>query len=384
MTALSPAERVAWLRLARTEGVGAAAFMSLINRFGGAEAALDALPGLVRENGRSAPLAIPSAVDVEKELAAGADLGAQLILSCEAGFPALLAANEPPPPALWALGDPELLKGPCLAIVGSREASGAGLALARELAATLGQAGWTVVSGMARGVDSAAHEGSIATGSVAVLAGGVDSVYPPQNARLYDTLAAAGCLLSERPLGYEARARDFPRRNRIIAGLSRGVLVVEAELRSGSLITARLAGDLGREVFAAPGHPSDPRARGVNELIRQGATLVETAADVLAVLETLPRLAFNPQSDLAQSPRAISPSPRTSETRRRTVVEALNDTSDATLIDRVESLLSPAPTPFDHLVRATGAALPEVMAALSELHLAGRADLRPGGMAVRP
>jgi DNA processing protein len=355
-----------WLRLARADGVGPATFSYLIARFGSASAALEALPDLARRGGRDGPLRIPSIAEAEAEIEAGESLKAELLISADPGFPALLQAIDPPPPVLWARGNPDLLNQPCIAMVGARIASASGQRFARDLAAALGEAGWVVVSGLARGIDSAAHQGSLATGSIAVLAGGVDDIYPPENHALYERTVAEGCVVSERPVGHAARAKDFPRRNRIISGLSRGVIVVEAELRSGSLITARLAGEQGREVFAVPGSPADPRARGANDLLRQGAVLVEEADDVLRVLSELPPI--DPGALASPSPRPLS------------VAEP--DTGDLGAV--LETLLSPSPAPLDHLARTAGAPLPAVMAALTELSLAGRAELMPGGLAARP
>jgi DNA processing protein len=301
--------------------------------------------------------------EAEDELAAGERLGARLVCLGETDFPPRLAAVDPPPPILWTRGKVELLSAPSVALVGARIASAAGQRFARELAADLGEAGYAVVSGLARGIDAAAHQGSLHTGTAAVLAGGIDDIYPPEHAALYASIAEQGCLVSESAVGYRAQARDFPRRNRIISGLSLGVVVVEAELRSGSLITARLAGEQGREVFAVPGSPLDPRARGTNDLIRQGATLVEGAEDVLRVIHTLP-LGFFEQGDLfdpALDQDAI-------------------DAAAERLRGRLEALLSPTPVPRDELVRAVGAPAPGVFAALVELSLAGRAELLPGGM----
>jgi DNA processing protein len=359
-------ERRNWLRLARADGVGPATFSYLIARFGSAGAALDALPDLARRGGRDAPLRIPSIAEAEAEMAAGERLNAKLLTSADPAFPPLLLAIDPPPPVLWALGNADLLNQPCVAMVGARIASASGQRLARELAAALGEAGWVVASGLARGIDSAAHQGALATGTIAVLAGGVDDIYPPENHALYERIVAEGCVVSERPVGHGARAKDFPRRNRIISGLSRGVIVVEAELRSGSLITARLAGEQGREVFAVPGSPADPRARGTNDLLRQGAVLVEEADDVLRVLCDLPALQQDGDAFLPPRPASLA-EPETGE-----------------LGAMLETLLSPAPAPLDHLARATGAPLPAVMAALTELSLAGRAELMPGGLAARP
>jgi DNA processing protein len=355
---LSDARRRDWLRLARTENVGPVTFQGLIARFGDPAEALAALPELARRGGRAGGLKIPSSAEAEAELAAGEALGARLLCAGEPGFPAALAALDPPPPVIWARGRAELLAGRSVAVVGARVASAAGQRFARGLAADLGQAGCVVVSGMARGIDGAAHEGALATGTVAVLAGGVDDVYPPEHRDLYARIVEAGCVVSEREPGRTAVARDFPRRNRIIAGLSRAVVVVEAEFRSGSLITARLANEHGREVLAVPGSPLDPRAKGSNDLIRQGAAICEGAEDVLRALDGLRDL------------REPEP-PR---------FDSAPGEPDETLRERVAALLSPTPVSRDELVRAAAAPAAAVFAALVELALAGRAELLPGGM----
>ncbi|MDZ4054456.1 MAG: DNA-processing protein DprA, partial [Phenylobacterium sp.] len=285
--ALSPEARRDWLRLARTEGVGPVTFDQLIRRYAEPSRALEALPELARRGGRTRPPAIPTQSEAQAELDAGEALGAQLICACDPDFPQALAALDPPPPLLWARGDVSLLDRSVIAIVGARVASAAGQRFARGLAAELGQVGHVIASGMARGIDGAAHEGALEQGTIAVLGGGVDDIYPPEHRDLYQRLVAEGCVVAEHPPGRQAQARDFPRRNRIIAGLSRAVVVVEAELRSGSLITARLAAEQGREVLAVPGSPLDPRARGTNDLIRQGAAVCEGALDVLRVLESM-------------------------------------------------------------------------------------------------
>jgi DNA processing protein len=360
--ALTARERRDWLTLARTENVGPAAFDQLVDRFGTAAEALEAIPELARRGGRAGALRIPRAAEIDKELAAGAAIGARLICACESDFPWALAALDPPPPLIWARGRPELLARPAVAIVGARVASAAGQRFARGLAADLGRSGLVVVSGMARGVDGAAHEGALATGTVAVLGGGVDDVYPPDHAGLYARLVEQGCVVSESPPGQTATARDFPRRNRVISGLSRAVIVVEAELRSGSLITARLAAEQGREVLAVPGSPLDPRARGANDLLRQGAAICEGADDVLRVLEGLGQLREPERPARAPVP-PVAPDPG--------------------LVERLAALLSPTPVSRDELVRAAQAPAPAVFASLVELALAGRAELLPGGMVVQ-
>jgi DNA processing protein len=362
---LTDAERRDRLRLARTENVGPVAFRHLTERFGSAGAALAALPDLTRRAGRSGALHIPTVAEADAELAAGERLGARLICVGEADYPRALAAADPPPPVLWARGRVELLAGPCVAIVGARIASASGQRFARGLAGELGRAGQIVVSGMARGIDAAAHEGALPTGTVAVLGGGIDDVYPQEHVGLYQRLIAEGCVVSESEIGRKAQARDFPRRNRIISGLSLGVVVVEAEMRSGSLITARLAAEQGREVFAVPGSPLDPRAKGTNDLIRQGAAMCEGAEDVL---------------------RALKPMAGMAEPDREGLDGGLPDLDEevAAALERVCALLSPTPTPRDELARAAGLPVAAVHAALVELALAGRAELLAGGLASSP
>jgi DNA processing protein len=355
---LSEGERFARLRLARADRVGPVSFRQLLERFGSAVRALDALPDLVRKGGASG-YSLPALDRIEAELAAGDRKGARLLVMGDSDYPPMLAAVDPPPPLLWTLGDASLLSKEAVGVVGARIASAGGQRIARGLAQSLGQAGFVVVSGLARGIDAAAHAGSLETGTVAVLGGGVDDVYPPDNAGLYDQIVERGCVVSESPMGARAQARDFPRRNRIISGLSRGIIVVEAELRSGSLITARLAAEQGRDVFAVPGSPLDPRSKGPNELLRQGAILCEGIDDVRRAFETLRTLSEPPADAFGDMP----------------------DEVDQALIDRVAALLSPTPTPRDELARACGAPVSHVAAALLELSLAGRATLLPGGLA---
>jgi DNA processing protein len=354
--------RLDWLRLARTESVGPVTFSHLIRRFGEPAAVLDALPDLARRGGRAAAPKIPSRADAARELDAGERLGAVLIAACEDAFPSALAAIDPPPPLIWARGRADLLARPGVAIVGARIASAAGQRFARALAKDIGEAGYMVVSGMARGIDGAAHEGAMATGTAAVLGGGVDDIYPPEHAALYERLVADGCIVSESPPGARAQARDFPRRNRLISGLSLAVVVVEAELRSGSLITARLAGEQGREVLAVPGSPLDPRAKGCNDLIRQGAALCEGAEDVLRAIAAMSSM-HEPGATPYDGGEA-------------------DDAADAALAHRIADLLSPTPVSRDDLVRSTGASASAVGAALIELALAGRAELLAGGLVV--
>ncbi len=352
---LARPELIAWARLARTSRIGPVTFHALIARFRTASAALEALP-------RISKLTPPATGRVEAEIDRVEALGARLIASCEPDYPPLLAQLDAPPPLLAVRGDTRVLQRPTIAIVGSREGSAAALMFAERLAADLGKAGYAIVSGMARGVDAAAHKGALATGTAAVLAGGLDNPYPPQNLKLHDAICAEGAVVSEAPLGQVARARDFPRRNAIISGLSRAVVVIEAALRSGSLITARAAADQGRDVMAAPGSPLDPRARGANLLIKQGATLIEDAGDVIAAL-----------GQWAPPLRPLSVGP---------LFDGLaTEPAPAGLPKKIAALLSPTPVHINDLARLLDVPLSLAAAALMELEMAGQAASLPGGYA---
>lgn len=355
---LDDAQRLACLRLIRSEGVGPVSFRTLINRFGGAEEALDALPELARRGGRSRPLRLCPRERAEGELAAAIRAGARPVFTIEPGYPAALAHIDVPPPMLYLRGDATLLQRPALAIVGSRQSSAAGLTLTQSFGQALGAAGYVIVSGLARGIDTAAHRAALDTGTVAVLAGGIDHVYPPENAALHEIIAARGCLVSEQPPGFIPRATDFPRRNRIIAGIALGVLVMEAARRSGTLITARLAAEMGRDVMAVPGHPLDPRAEGTNQLLKDGAALVTTPDDVIATLAGLggrPLAALPPLDPVPAMADSHASAP-SQETARDLVLEALG----------------PAPVAIDQLARALHLPIQDVQAVLLELALAGR------------
>jgi DNA processing protein len=351
---LSRPERIAWARLARTPRIGPLTFHRLIARFKSASAALDALP-------RISDAKPPAETRISDELDALEAMGARLLASCEPDYPPLLAQLDAPPPLLAVRGDMKWLKKPAIALIGAREGSAAALMLTQQIATDLGAAGFVVVSGMARGVDTAAHKGALATGTIAVLAGGLDHPYPPQNLKLHEAIVERGAVVSEAPLGAVARARDFPRRNSIISGLSRAVVIVEAALRSGSLITARAAGDQGRDVMAAPGSPLDPRARGSNALIKQGATLIEDAADIIAAL-----------GDGAPPLRPHSVGPLFAERE----IEA-----PPGLPKKIAALLSPTPIHVNDLARLVEAPAGAVAAALTELELSGKAASLPGGYA---
>ncbi|GJE61871.1 DNA-processing protein DprA [Methylobacterium trifolii] len=368
---LSDAQRVDWLRLIRTEGVGPRTFRTLINRFGGAAAALDALPELTRRKGKA--VVPPTRAAAEAEIAGAARLGARLVATGEAAYPALLQAADSAPPLVAVRGAASALAQPAVAIVGSRNASAAGLAFTERLARGLGEAGLVVVSGLARGIDARAHKASMPTGTVAVLAGGHDRIYPANHAALVEAiLEAGGAVVAEMPMGWEPRGRDFPRRNRIISGLAYGTVVVEAARRSGSLITARFALEQGREVFAVPGSPLDPRAEGTNDLIRQGATLVAEVDHVLGVIAPLIEGGGAPAADrpeLADQPLfwdeididgITIPRPAPS-------LETEDPVEPADERGRLVAMLSPSPIGTDELARATGLSVRVVQTALLEL-----------------
>ncbi len=279
---LTDAQRVEWLRLIRSDNVGPRTFRSLVTHFGSVTAALDALPDLARRGGAARSNRICTQTEAEHEIAAAAKMGVVFKAPGEFGYPPRLARIDDAPPLLGISGSPEAMMRPMIGIVGSRNASGAGLKFAQTLARDLGDAGFVIASGLARGIDQAAHRVALNSGTVAVLAGGLDRVYPPEHESLLAAIISSnGGAISEMPLGHVPRARDFPRRNRLISGLSLGVVVVEAAHRSGSLITARFANEQGREVFAVPGSPIDPRCAGTNHLIKQGATLTTEAADII-------------------------------------------------------------------------------------------------------
>lgn len=361
---LGAAERLACLRLIRTENVGPVTFREIINHCGGAERALAALPDLTRRGGRRSPVQIYPRDRAEAELEAAYGIGARPLFTIEPGYPAVLVHAGVPPPLLYVKGRTELFERPTVAIVGARNASAAGRAMARQLAAGLGAAGMMIVSGLARGIDGAAHEAAMASGTVAVLAGGIDHIYPPEHEALHKQIAAEGCLVSEQPPGFKARGNDFPRRNRIISGLALGVVIVEAALRSGSLVTARRAADQGREVFAVPGHPLDPRAEGTNMLLKQGATLITSAQDVLDALS--PQIGSRPQGIEAGSAPLEPPAIEDEGLSSSLPPEA------AQLV--VLQALGAAPVSIDELARATGLPIRALSGVLIELALAGRIE----------
>jgi DNA processing protein len=361
-TQLSDVERIDWLRLIRSDHVGPRTFRSLIHHFGGARAALERLPELARRGGAERPGRICSEDDAQRELIASQKLGVSLVAPHEAGYPPRLAMIDDAPPLLGIRGATEALLRPVIGIVGSRNASGAGLKFAQALAHDLGEAGFVIASGLARGIDQAAHRASLKSGTVAMLAGGHDRIYPPEHTDLLAALLQTGAAVSEMPLGHAPRARDFPRRNRLISGVALGVVVVEAAHRSGSLITARIAAEQGREVFAVPGSPLDPRAAGTNDLIKQGATLITGAADVINAVEPIMGrpMDFSPHQLDEDEPPAFEP--------------------DARDRARIIDLLGPSPIGLDDLIRMAGTSPATVRMVLLELELAGRLERHGGGL----
>jgi DNA processing protein len=364
-TKLSDEQRLDWLRLIRSDNIGPRTFHDLVEYYGGVRAALAALPDLARRGGSARPIRICSREQAEMELKTARAAGVEFFVLDEPDYPERLKMIDDPPPVVTMRGKLEILQRPLVAIVGSRNASAAGVKFAERMARDLGDAGFVVVSGLARGIDAAAHRASLATGTVAVLAGGHDRIYPPDHIGLLEKLLIEGVAISEMPFSWEPRAHDFPRRNRIISGLSAGVIVVEAARRSGSLITARLAGEQGREVFAVPGSPLDPRNEGTNGLLKQGAIPVTEAADVIAVIEPIlgrgpmmPSVQESPQEPLA--PPATEPG---TDERARLI-----------------SLLGPTPVLIDDLVRLSRASPTIVRTVLLELEIAGRLTRHGAGL----
>ncbi len=358
-THLTDEQRIDWLRLIRSDNVGPRTFRSLINHFGSAHAALARLPDLARRGGAARAGRICSEDDARTELAASQRHGVSLVAPGEAGYPPRLAMLDDAPPLLGVRGAQDVLMRPMIAIVGSRNASGAELKFAQTLARDLSDAGFVIVSGLARGIDQAAHRASLANGTVAVLAGGHDRIYPPEHEDLLAAMLESGGAISEMPMGHVPRARDFPRRNRLISGAALGVIVVEAAHRSGSLITARIAAEQGREVFAVPGSPLDPRAAGTNDLIKQGATLTTQASDVIDAIEPImgrPIVLREPDDD----PLALEP-----------------EAGDRA---RIVDLLGPTPILLDDLIRMAETSPAIARTVLLELELAGRLERHGGGL----
>ncbi|TVR98250.1 MAG: DNA-protecting protein DprA [Rhodospirillales bacterium] len=374
-TEITDEERLHRLRLIRSDHVGPLTFRRLMERFGSAAEALAALPDLARRGGLSRPLIPYPKADAERELTALAALGARLVAIGEPGYPPLLGHVDDAPPLLAVLGDHAVLARPIIGVVGTRNASVNGRGMAARLAAELGQAGVVVISGLARGIDTAAHRAALPTGTVAAVAGGADVIYPAENGDLYRAIIdRGGAVISEMPPGTQPQARHFPRRNRMIAGAALGVVVVEAALRSGSMITARLALEQGREVFAVPGSPLDPRARGANDLIRQGAVLTETAEDIVRALPALPAL------DSGTPVRVADRQPGgTLDTAPGAVPERMPELECGPQVRAaIAEALSPAPATVDEIVRSCQLSPAVVAAVLLEWELAGRLERHAG------
>jgi DNA processing protein len=385
-TRLKDSERFDWLRLIRSENVGPRTFRALIRNCGSAGAALKALPDLARRGGAAKPIRLATVEEIERELAAARRLGVRFVAAGEPDYPAALRQIDSAPPILALRGAVEILRRPAVAIVGSRNASGAGLTIAERLARGLGRAGYVIVSGLARGIDQRAHAASLEIGTIAVLAGGHARIYPPEAAPLLGRIAETGAVISEMPVEWEPRGRDFPRRNRIVSGMALGTVIVEAARGSGSLITARLAAEQNREVFAVPGSPLDRRAEGTNDLLRDGANLCARVEDVLAVLD--PLRARDPFSILREGPQGSlwdeqgvagadfsAPSrPEAAGDCAPASLDLAMPSDTGSLHARVLELLSPSPISLDALVRVAEAPIQEVRIVLLELELAGRLE----------
>ncbi|MEL6791172.1 MAG: DNA-processing protein DprA [Pseudomonadota bacterium] len=370
---LNDRERVDWVQLIRTQGIGPITFYRLLTRFGSAADALVALPGL---GGRAKPLKPYSRALAEEEIKKAWDTGTQILASCEPDYPILLTKIADPPPVLSVRGHVSLFEKPGVAIIGARNASALGCKLARSLAADLGAAGYSVISGLARGIDGAAHMAGLAHGTIAVVAGGVDVIYPPEHDTLTRDITREGLILSERPLGAEPTARDFPRRNRLISGLSRGVIIVEAAARSGTLITARYALEQGREVFAVPGSPLDPRCKGANALLRDGATLVESADDVISVLRAQLNTMQEPDTALTGD---LFDALNATDQLAPPADEAGAEQDRLALCETVRALLGVTPIHRDELIRECHASSAQIADALLDLVLSGTVTEISGG-----
>lgn len=354
---LSDAERLDWLRLSRAENVGPITFYRLIEYYDGAGNALKALPELAKRGGKKKPLIAPPLSDIEREYAALRKLGGDIICAIEENYPLALSSIDDAPPVLSYLGNPDWMHRSCLAVVGARNASLNGKKFAGKLSADLGAREQVIVSGLARGIDTAAHQGALQSGTIAVVAGGIDDIYPEENAALYHQIREGGLILAESPLGQKPFAQSFPKRNRIVSGLSKGVIVVEATMRSGSLITARMASEQGRDIYAVPGHPLDPRASGSNHLIREGATLVRSADDIMESL-----MEFSGHSMRDYHFRQISLAPP---------VDSYEEPPENSH-DTVLEILSFTPIAVDEILRSCHLSIGSLQSILLDLELAGR------------
>jgi DNA processing protein len=354
------------LRLIRSPNIGPVTYRQLMSRFSSAAAALDALPDLAARGGKG-KFVVANASDIEREISTAVKVGARYVFLGDAAYPPLLAQLDNAPPVFTYRGNLEFASQNSVAMVGARNASAGACRFARSLALELGREGLIVVSGLARGIDTAAHVGALSSGTIAVIGGGIDITYPPENSALQDEVAEKGLLIAEQPPGIEPRARHFPYRNRIIAGLAQGTVVIEAAPRSGSLITARLAAEAGREVMAVPGSPLDPRARGCNQLIREGATLVQDAAEIVELIRPLDKRAVKKNAPAFFDVMNKEP----------TDLYAKDDDRQ-----RIINLLGMSHVSVDELVRQSGSHASAVQMVLLELELAGRLE-RGAGARVR-
>jgi DNA processing protein len=360
---LSLSEKLNWLRLCRTENVGPITFYRLVERYASASQALEALPELSRRGGRKKPLVAPKMDVIEAEYETLQKNGGDIVTAMCPEYPLALSAIDDAPPILSYLGDIRLAQQSCLGMVGARNASLNGKKLASRLAADLGKQDQIIVSGLARGIDTAAHTGALERGTIAVVAGGIDIVYPPENQGLFEQIREKGLILAESKLGQQPFAASFPRRNRIVSGLSKAVIVVEATMRSGSLITARMAGEQGRDVMAVPGSPIDPRAQGPNHLIREGATLIRDASDIMEIIRSFSGTGM--REPLYSVPYHLGPS------------EIIEDVSEKTKNEVIDQL-SYSPIAVDELIRSCQLSIPALQTILLELELAGRVQRLPG------
>ncbi|WNK01308.1 DNA-processing protein DprA [Thalassospiraceae bacterium LMO-JJ14] len=364
---LDNGEKLARLRLIRSENIGPVTFSRLLQTYGDARRALDALPDLARKGGRAKPIRICTLSEAEDEIAELQSLGAAMHFRGEPAYPPLLSHIEDAPPILFTRGHANLMAKKAVALVGSRNASINGRRFAQDMAQSLGAAGYLVVSGMARGIDTAAHQGALASGTVAVMGGGVDVCYPRENRNLYDALIETGAVCTEVAIGTTPQARHFPRRNRIISGMARAIVVMEAGAKSGSLITARMALEQGREVFAVPGAPQDPRVKGSNTLIRDGAMLTENAEDVIRALAEMGTSLQNGALHDGRRPAIRPPAPPALEPARLDAARK-----------QVAQALGFGPTDIDDIIRDSGCDAPAVFVVLLELEIAGRLERQAG------
>ncbi|WP_455482559.1 DNA-processing protein DprA [Bartonella sp. B35(2025)] len=376
---LTDRQRLNWLRLLRSENVGAVSFRNLIGHYKTAENALAALPELSQKGGLCASIRIATLEDAEKEMQEAERLGVRFVGLGEPDYPAFLKVMEASPPLIAIKGNFSAFQKPSVGIVGSRNASAAGKKLAAQFAHFLGNADFTIISGLARGIDSVAHQASLSTGTIAVMAGGIDHIYPPENKKLYeDIIANDGAIISEMPIAWKPRAIDFPRRNRIIAGLSLGLLVVEAAMRSGSLITARQAAEMGRLIFAIPGSPLDPRSVGTNSLIKDGALLTTHPSDIIEELTPLIPNTVNSQLNFFEE-SASSQFQQESLSSPNIETDKSSSIGDDAERAAVLSALSTTPIDLDTLSNHSGVSLQKLYLLLVELDLAGKLIRHSGG-----